>query len=50
MKLPIDTRRLQFVVVTAAEPLKQWKEGEPREAWARRMDTNGEVLWRVGLS
>jgi hypothetical protein len=50
MKLPIDTRRLQFVVVAAAELLKQLKEGEPREAWARRMDTNGEVLWRVGLS
>src|SRR3954471_23430642 len=47
MRLPIDTSRLQFLVVAAAEPLKQYEEGKPREAWAPRVDTNGEVLWRV---
>ncbi len=47
MRLPIDTSRLQFLVVAGAEPLKQYEEGKPREAWAPRMDTNGEVLWRV---
>ena len=49
MRLPIDTSRLQFLVVSAAEPLKQYEEGKPREAWAPRVDTNGEVLWRVQL-
>src|SRR5215813_2851553 len=49
MRLPIDTSRLQFLVVAAAEPLKQYEEGKPREAWAPRVDTNGEVLWRVQL-
>ena len=49
MRLPIDTSRLQFLVVAAAEPLKQYEEGKPREAWAARVDTNGEVLWRVQL-
>jgi len=49
VRLPIDTSRLQFLVVAAAEPLKQYKEGKPREAWAPRVDTNGEVLWRVQL-
>ena len=49
MRLPIDTSRLQFLVVAAAEPLKQFEEGKPREAWAPRVDTNGEVLWRVQL-
>jgi hypothetical protein len=47
--VPIDTSRLQFLVVAAAEPLKQFEEGKPREAWAPRVDTNGEVLWRVQL-
>jgi hypothetical protein len=47
MRLPIDTSRLQFLVVAGAEPLKQWEEGKPREAWAPRVDTNGEILWRV---
>src|SRR3954453_257094 len=49
MRLPIDTSRLQFLVVAAAEPLKQYEEGKPRETWAPRVDTNGEVLWRVQL-
>ncbi len=49
MKLPIDTSRLQFLVVAAAEPLRQFEEGKPREAWAPRVDGNGEVLWRVQL-
>jgi hypothetical protein len=45
MRLPIDTSRLQFLVVAGAEPLKQFEEGKPREAWAPRTDTNGEILW-----
>ena len=48
MRLPIDTSRLQFLVVSDAEPLKKFEEGKPRETWApRRRRTNGEVLWRV---
>jgi hypothetical protein len=35
--------------VAPAEPLKQYEEGKPREAWAPRTDVNGEVLWRVQL-
>ena len=49
MRLPIDTSRLQFLVVAPAEPLRQYEEGKPREAWAPRTDVNGEVLWRVQL-
>ena len=49
MRLPIDTSRLKFLVVAPAEPLKQFEEGKPREAWAARTDANGEVLWRVQL-
>ena len=49
MRLPIDTSRLKFLVVAPAEPLRQYEEGKPREAWAPRTDTNGEVLWRVQL-
>ena len=49
MRLPIDTSRLKFLVVAPAEPLKQYEEGKPREAWAPRVDVNGEVLWRVQL-
>jgi hypothetical protein len=49
VRRPIDTSRLQFLVVAGAEPLKQYEEGKPREAWAPRVDTNGEVLWRVQL-
>jgi hypothetical protein len=44
MRLPIDTLRLQFLVVAPAEPLRQWEEGKPREAWAPRKDANGEVF------
>jgi hypothetical protein len=35
--------------VAPAEPLKQYEEGKPREAWAPRTDINGEILWRVQL-
>src|SRR3954462_10972797 len=49
MRLPIDTSRLKFLVVAAVEPLRQYEEGKPREAWAPRTDVNGEVLWRVQL-
>src|SRR4051794_11906893 len=49
MRLPIDTSRLKFLVVSGAEPLRQYEEGKPREAWAPRTDVNGEVLWRVQL-
>jgi hypothetical protein len=50
MRLPIDTSRLKFLVVAPAEPLKQYEEGKPREAWEPRKDaTTGEVLWRAEL-
>src|SRR5262245_54290233 len=49
MRLPIDTSRLKFLVVAEAEPLRQYEEGKPREAWAPRTDRNGEVLWGVQL-
>src|ERR671912_2303520 len=49
MRLPIDTSRLQFLVVAPAEQLRQYEEGKPREAWAPRIDASGEVLWRVQL-
>jgi hypothetical protein len=47
MRFPIDTSRLKFLVVAAGEELRQFEEGKPRDAWARRTDANGEVLWRV---
>ena len=40
---------LRFLVVAPAEPLRQYEEGKPREAWAPRTDVNGEVLWRLQL-
>ena len=49
MRFPIDTSRLKFLVVADAEPLRQFEEGKPRESWAPRTDTNGEVLWRAQL-
>jgi hypothetical protein len=49
VRFPIDTSRLKFLVVAPAEELRQFEEGKPREAWARRTDANGEVLWRVQL-
>jgi hypothetical protein len=49
MRLPIDTSRLQFLVVSEAEPLRKFEEGKPREAWAPRVDENGEILCRVQL-
>ena len=42
--LPIDTSRLQFLVVAGAEQLKKFEDGKPREAWAPRVDTNGPRL------
>jgi hypothetical protein len=47
MRFPVDTSRLRFMVVAAAEELRQFEEGRPREAWARRTDAIGEVLCRV---
>jgi hypothetical protein len=44
MRFPVDASRLRFMVVAAAEELRQFEEGRPREAWARRMDANGKVL------
>jgi hypothetical protein len=49
MRLPVDTSRLQFLVVAEAEPLRQFEEGKRREEWAPRTDANGELLWRVQL-
>jgi hypothetical protein len=49
MRLPIDTSRLQFLVVGEAEPLRKFEADKPRERWAPRVDDNGEVLWRVQL-
>ena len=49
MRVPVDTSRLKFLVVADAEPLRQFEEGKPREAWAPRTDASGEVLWRVQL-
>ena len=36
-------------VVSEAEPLRKFEEGKPREAWAPRVDENGEILNRVQL-
>src|ERR1700742_3345679 len=47
MRLPIDTSRLQFLVVSEAEQLRKSEEARPRDAWAPRVDDNGEILWRV---
>lgn len=47
MRLPIDTSRLQFLVVAAAEPLKKFEDGKPREAWSTRTDEHGAALWRL---
>jgi hypothetical protein len=49
MRLPIDTSRLQFLVVAPAEQLRKFEEGKPREFWGPRVDANGELLWRVQL-
>src|SRR5215207_568797 len=49
VRLPIDTSGLKFLVVAPAEPLRQYEEGKPREAWAPRTDVNGEILWRAQL-
>jgi hypothetical protein len=49
MRFPIDTSRLQFLVVGEAEPLRKFEADTPRERWAPRVDDNGEVLWRVQL-
>jgi hypothetical protein len=47
MRLPIDTSRLQFLVVSEAERLLKFDADKPRDAWAPRVDENGEVLNRV---
>jgi hypothetical protein len=47
MRFPMS--RLKFLVVVPGEELRQFEEGKPREAWARRTDINGDVLWRVQL-
>ena len=44
VRLPIDTSRLQFLVVAAAEPLRKYEDGKPRESWAPRVDENGYGL------
>ena len=49
MRLPIDTIAVEVLGGGDAEPLRQFEEGKPRESWAPRTDTNGEVLWRVQL-
>jgi hypothetical protein len=49
MRIPVDTSRLQFLVVAEAEPQRQFEEGKPRETWAPRTTVDGEILWRVQL-
>src|SRR4051794_14234569 len=49
MRLPIDAGRLQFIVVGEPEPVRKFEQDKPREAWAPRVDDNGELLWRVQL-
>src|SRR3954469_8554677 len=49
MRLPIDAGRLRFLVVGEAEPGGKSEEGKRGEAWAPRVDDNGELLWRVQL-
>src|SRR3954471_18447874 len=49
MRLPIDVGRLQFIVVGEAEAVRKFEQDKPREAWAPRVDDNGELLWRVQL-
>jgi hypothetical protein len=49
VRIPVDASRLQFLVVAEAEQLRKFEDGKPREAWAPRVDTNGEVLWGVQL-
>ena len=47
MRLPVDTSRLQFLVVAEAEPQRQYEEGKRREERAPRVDENGEVVYQV---
>src|SRR3954451_25499943 len=49
MRLPIDTTRLQFLVLGRADRVRKSDQDKPREAWAPRVDDNGELLWRVQL-
>jgi hypothetical protein len=44
MRLPIDTSRLQFLVVAEAEEQRRFEEGMRREEWSPRVDENGELL------
>jgi hypothetical protein len=50
MRLPIETSRMRFMVLVAAEPLLKFEEGKPREAREPRRDANGIVLHRVELA
>jgi hypothetical protein len=36
-------RGLKYLVVAAAEELRQFEEGKPRAAWAPRKDGDGQV-------
>jgi hypothetical protein len=47
MGLPVDGARLQALVVSEAEPQRQYEEGKRREELAPKTDANGEVLWRI---
>src|SRR3954467_8599561 len=49
MRLPIDAGRREFLAPGEAAPVRKFEEGKPREAWAPRVDDNGELLWRVQL-
>jgi hypothetical protein len=49
MRFPMHTSRLRFLVVSGAEPLKKFENGKLREAWAPRVDRNGDQPWRVQL-
>ena len=53
MRLPIDTSRLEFLVVADVEPLRQYEERKPRDGvsvssnWAGRSAV-GAVTWGEG--
>ena len=47
MRLPIDTSRLQFLVVSEAEPLRKFEEGKPRDAGRRGSTRTARSCARV---
>jgi len=49
MRLPIDTSRLQFLVVSEAKEHRKYDEDKPKEQWEPQVDENGELLYRVSL-